>query len=256
MRLLCAVLLLLLTLAPVLAFDARVDVYPGGILVYPKDRVLNVSLFFEKNFIDNIEDLEYTLSVSGPAAFDSGEQDLSDSISTLDSSMGRDYVLYLRDTGTTVPQSLRITVRGSYVSNSYFAGGKKDLNFERELNVIGVDRKASNATLANEHLQLCQEALSACNSSASSLSVQLASATADVASYKQERDAARGELTMKQTQVFALWAALVVLVLVGLFVGFKWYGSARELAALRKLESERSAPKRKSKDADDDENEE
>lgn len=235
---------LLLLLPSALAFEARLDVHPGGVLVYPTDRTLNVTAYFEKGFFDDIEDIQYTISISGPATFPNNDQDVSSSIAQLTKSTSESYLLNLRDSGTSAPQSLRVVLEGTYVSNAYIGGGKKLLLLEQELTVVGTDRSGSQQVIGQ--LDRCLQELDECNATASNYATQRTQLEDSFQAIQAERDTLRQQVDAKQGQLILAWGTALVTLAALVYVCWRWYGLRRELRAMRELQQ-----KRKPKVSDD-----
>lgn len=111
-------------------------------VIYPQDRFTNMTVTFEKNIIDNIEDIEYELTISGAASFANHNKLITGKIDKLENTVTFSEPVYFTDTSSSGKETIVLNLSGEYVTNAIIGGGKKDLNTIHKIFIISTEKGA------------------------------------------------------------------------------------------------------------------
>lgn len=152
MKTLSALILLVLLSMPAMAIEFEIKA-SNTAFVYPLDKEAMIEAKISKDFLDRIEDLRYTLTIEGPAAFQDGAKSKSDEVADFKKDIEINFTLKLEHTPNPKGEQVIVMLSGTYVSNSIILGGKKTFNESTEFSVISREGEDSENEVSSVALQ-------------------------------------------------------------------------------------------------------
>lgn len=214
-------LLMVLLIVPTAA-ALEISIVPDKTsVIYPETRIVPVNILFEKGLLDKIEDIEYTISLQGPALLGTGTMKTDGFVATFDDDFQENLTVIIDDTsGSETMQDIEIRLEGEYISNAFVGGGRKYINLSENISVISTEKSKAVAEVKEVQQELtgCQAELDTCSVKVEGLNQEVQSLLEERGQLKQNMTALENELAENSPfGVYAILGGIIVVLLVVIY---------------------------------------
>ncbi|MBN2454377.1 hypothetical protein JXB11_02420 [Candidatus Woesearchaeota archaeon] len=157
------IILLFLLAGTALAFEPKIIPSEEDV-VYPTLRAIDVEIVFDKGPLDDIEDIEYNLTITGSATFEDGTRLFEGTLEKLDETYEKALKVSLRDTRSAAKEYIQFRLQGEYISNAIIGGGKKYIDITKNVSIISTEK-----AMVEEEKNIYQKMLDDCTEERASL---------------------------------------------------------------------------------------